>query len=396
MLDIRSSSGTNVRNTCTSGYPQELSSTYTGDQKGVYIPKSKEDQRKLIYTYAMQLKDQTNEINHLKNQNQTLQTQYCTQKTLSDTLLQKLSFQNDQINTIPTLKKALEEQAETIKKLQDQINNFQIRNDDQELRIVGLIKSEQRLLGLLKSTKKYNDLVLMPFSKTAKSKKSKKKANKLERKIKELKDANLVYLEGSQALSEFDTYTPKFSQQFKRKVPLHFRQWYAKAREGLLEDEKDLWTTHESIQIVRNFMSGAYSKREDLAIEKLIYELGKQQRGILKGQFNRKFKNQSVKIRRLKMSLKESQETIDALVEYIRNREIELEGVSTFESNIKKDKQFDIYPEDDSESKEQAAEDYIRNGGSSSKKISAEENEPETQNQVLSDVNEDVEYAVGE
>lgn len=51
----------------------------------------------------------------------------------------------------------------------------------------------------------------MPFSKTAKSKKSKKKANKLERKIKELKDANLVYLEGSQALSEFDTYTPKFS-----------------------------------------------------------------------------------------------------------------------------------------------------------------------------------------
>lgn len=145
-----------------------------------------------------------------------------------------------------------------------------------------------------------------------------------------------------------------------------------------MEDEKDLWTTHESIQIVRNFMSGAYSKREDLAIEKLIYELGKQQRGILKGQFNRKFKNQSVKIRRLKMSLKESQETIDALVEYIRNREIELEGVSTFESNIKKDKQFDIYPEDDSESKEQAAEDYIRNGGSSSKKISAEENEPET------------------
>jgi hypothetical protein len=89
-------------------------------------------------------------------------------------------------------------------------------------------------------------------------------------------------------------------------VPQHFRQWYAKARNGLLEDEKDLWTTHEAIQIVRNFMSGAYSKREDLAIEKLIYELGKQQRGILKGQYSRKLKNLNVKIRKLKMSLKDS------------------------------------------------------------------------------------------
>jgi hypothetical protein len=186
-----------------------------------------------------------------------------------------MGFYSEELGTIPTLKLQIEQLTAKGRDLQSKIDDFKIRNDDQELRIVGLVKGEKRLLELLKSTNKYNDLALMPFSKTAKSKKSKKKALRLEKKMKELNDVNLVYLEGSKALSQLDTYTPKFSQQFKKKVPLHFRQWYAKARQGLLEDEKDLWTTHESIQIVRNFMSGAYSKREDLAIEKLIYELGK-------------------------------------------------------------------------------------------------------------------------
>jgi len=50
----------------------------------------------------------------------------------------------------------------------------------------------------------------------------------------------------------------------------------------LLEDEHDLWTSIESVEIVRKFMSGAFSKREDLAIEKLIYELGKQTKTIFR------------------------------------------------------------------------------------------------------------------
>ena len=81
------------------------------------------------------------------------------------------------------------------------------------------------------------------------------------------------YLEGSKAITQFDADTPALSRTYHHKMPLHFRQWYKKARTGLLEEEKNLWTTQKSIQIVRDFMKGKFSKREDLAIEKLIYEV---------------------------------------------------------------------------------------------------------------------------
>ena len=43
-----------------------------------------------------------------------------------------------------------------------------------------------------------------------------------------------------------------------------------------------MWTNNESVQIVRKFMSGAFSQREDLAIEKMIYELGRESKKIFK------------------------------------------------------------------------------------------------------------------
>ena len=42
-----------------------------------------------------------------------------------------------------------------------------------------------------------------------------------------------------------------------------------------MEEEGNLWTTQNSVQLVRDFMAGKFSKREDLAIEKLIYEVKK-------------------------------------------------------------------------------------------------------------------------
>lgn len=382
-------------------------------QKGVYIPKNKEDIRKLIYTYAQQLKDQTKEIEYLRGQNQELSDKFCNQKALNDAQHQKMGFYSQELSTIPTLKIKIEQLTSTIKQLNEQVTDFKIRNDDQELRIVGLVKTEKRLLELIKSTQKYNDVALMPFSKTAKSKKSKKNAFKMEKQIKELNDVNLVYLEGSKALSQLDTYVPKFSQQFKKKMPVHFRQWYAKAREGLLEEEKDLWTTHESIQIVRNFMSGAYSKREDLAIEKLIYELGKQQRRILGSQNKRRVKSLNIKIRRLKMSLKESQTTIDSLVSYIEAREhlgffpvteSSVADIDDMGSSLKNDQQFDIYPADDAESKDYTPEDYIRHGSSSQSHSKRDlrmedvllqgqtEEESSQRGDVINEVNEDAEF----
>lgn len=134
-------------------------------------------------------------------------------------------------------------------------------------------------------------------------------------KLKDLKALNLVYLEGSKALSQIDSYMPKLSAQFKKKIPKHYKEWYSKAREGLLDDEKDLWTTSESVQIVRNFLAGTYSTKEDLAIEKLIYELAKQQRKVLGAQQEIKVSNLKLKIKKLKTEIKHSKETIDKFVD---------------------------------------------------------------------------------
>lgn len=76
-------------------------------------------------------------------------------------------------------------------------------------------------------------------------------------------------MEGSEAITELDSKRAKFSS----KMPKHFREWYSKAKKGLIEDESNVWTTQKSVEIVRNFMAGKFSKREDLAIEKLIYEV---------------------------------------------------------------------------------------------------------------------------
>lgn len=79
----------------------------------------------------------------------------------------------------------------------------------------------------------------------------------------------ISYLEGSKAITNLDSQRASSSS----KIPKHFREWYSKAKDGLLEDEANLWTTQKSVQIVRDFMAGRFSKREDLAIEKLIYEV---------------------------------------------------------------------------------------------------------------------------
>ena len=135
----------------------------------------------------------------------------------------------------------------------------------------------------------------------------------------ELKSSNLVYMEGSKALSQLDAYTPKFSENFKRKIPQHYKEWYNKAREGLLEDEQDLWTNIESVQIVRKFMSGAFSQREDLAIEKLIYELAKESKKIFKAQHDSVVKKLSLKTKTLQMRLVNANNTIARLTSLVAN-----------------------------------------------------------------------------
>lgn len=136
-------------------------------------------------------------------------------------------------------------------------------------------------MKLLKSTDQYNQVAVIPYASSSKKLGSARQKD-ITSAIGEAKSSNLVYLEGSNALSSLDCYTPKFSENFKKKVPQHYKEWYQKAREGLLEDEKDLWSNIESVQIVRKFMTGSYSKREDLAMEKLIYELGKESKKIFK------------------------------------------------------------------------------------------------------------------
>ena len=129
----------------------------------------------MLYNFSIQAEEQKQEIGYLKELNQELSEKYCKHKALSDNLNTKISFYISETETIPSYKSEIEVYKQTIKDLNEKMKDFQIRNDDQELRIVGMIKAEKRLLELLKSTKSYNDVALIPFAKsdTVKTKKAK-------------------------------------------------------------------------------------------------------------------------------------------------------------------------------------------------------------------------------
>jgi len=65
---------------------------------------------------------------------------------------------------------------------------------------VELLKTEERLLKLLKSTEQYSQVAVIPYA-TSSHGKTSSKLNQVGQRMAEIKNSNLVYLEGSKALS---------------------------------------------------------------------------------------------------------------------------------------------------------------------------------------------------
>lgn len=70
---------------------------------------------------------------------------------------------------------------------------------------------------------------------------------------------------------------------------------------------------------MRKFMSGAFSQREDLAIEKMIYELAKQSKKIFKAQHDFVVKKLNLKTKTLQMRLVNANNTIARLTTVLKS-----------------------------------------------------------------------------
>lgn len=113
----------------------------------------------------------------------------------------RLEFTNKEIERISPLEQEISTLKDLLKEKEESIKQLKIKNDDQEIRIVELLKGEERLLKLLKSTEQYNEVAVIPYATSTKSKNAAAKSDQLQKKMADLKSSNLVYLEGSKALS---------------------------------------------------------------------------------------------------------------------------------------------------------------------------------------------------